>query len=451
MFQCVCVEGLPGLKSILPTEHSSPSRRLSFAGGLLAAPILLLTSLMVHAQPVKIEPVYQSGFESGAISLSPGFSAVIEGSLNANTQPGPLVLQMSSPVGSDTFVPITSSEPARLDVPGGGVVVGTGLSSAVVTVNAYQAGATPVVLTARLGNILTAGVRVEKVLNETGVAGEMDYCATVFPPYASARTGTSTPATYARVFEAGITEFASPPGGWLVGAGFGPVGTDPRLLADWQWKLATYNLQAGNDDEYTATLLAPQASGIYTYAFRMSLDGGGSWTYCDYDGAGSNGGLDFSVAQLPRMYVYGDDVRNGTGEPAEADYCVLQFPANLSVAASGTATTVFGRLFELGVTEAAGAPGGWTAQVGFGPLDSDPRVPVGWTFFNASFNVQVVNDDEFGAAMTAPATPGQYLYVFRVSQDGGTSWTYCDLDGAGSNGSAPFLPSQLGVMTVNPP
>jgi hypothetical protein len=53
--------------------------------------------------------------------------------------------------------------------------------------------------------------------------------------------------------------------------------------------------------------------------------------------------------------------------------------------------------------------------------------------------------------MQAPVTPGQYAYVFRVSQDSGDTWTYCDLDGAGSNGSLPFLPSNLGLMTVNPP
>jgi hypothetical protein len=62
---------------------------------------------------------------------------------------------------------------------------------------------------------------------------------------------------------------------------------------------------------------------------------------------------------------------------------------------------------EAGVTEAAGAPPGWSAQVGFGPLDSDPRVPTGWT--------------------------------------------YCDLNGAGANPAQAFSPSQLGLMTVTPP
>jgi len=418
----------------------------------LATLALLLSTQSVQAQPVLIDPIHKSGFESAEISLKPLFSAVLEGNLNANTQPQPLVLQLSAPALFNTFVAITSSEPGRLSVSNGGVTIPMGQSSAMVMVNGHVAGAVPVLLTAQLGNAVTsAGVRVEKVLNETSLPAEMDYCGTVFPLNFSVAAGSNTPALFARVFETGVTEFAGPPGGWLVGAGYGPAGSDPRSLSDWYFKAANYNLQAGNDDEYTATLVAPVSSGIYSFAFRMSLNGGGSWTYCDQDGSGSNPGNDFSPAQLGRMYVYGTDVRNETDLPAEADFCILQFPQNLSVNTGAITTGVFGQLYESGVTEAAGAPAGWTAQAGFGPKDSDPRVPAGWTFFNATFNLQSDNNDEFSTTMQAPNTVGQYSYVFRFSQDSGSTWTYCDLDGAGANPGQSFAPSQLGVMTVQPP
>ncbi len=35
-----------------------------------------------------------------------------------------------------------------------------------------------------------------------------------------------------------------------------------------------------------------------------------------------------------------------------------------------------------------------------------------------------------------------------MSLDGGTSWTYCDIDGAGSNASQTFEVTQLGQLTV---
>jgi hypothetical protein len=453
MIQCAGNAGFPTPRKNSATElrrHHHPSGLT--ISRLALGFLFLLHATQLAAQVPPFDARYDSGFESGEVNLKPSFSAVLEGSLNTTTLPTPLVVRVSSPVPGDTFIPIVSSEPGRLDVVGGGATIPAGFSAALVFVNANTAGPAPVMLTATLaGNSFTAAVRVEKVLNETGQAAEMDNCATVFPPYFSVKAGATTPGLYARVYEAGVTDFAGPPGGWMVGAGYGPAGPDPLLLAHWKWFASTWNLQVGNDDEYAAVLQAPQSSGIYSFLFRMSKDGGGSWTYCDFDGAGSDSGFDFSPSQVPKMYVYGDDVRNGTGLPAEADYCRLQAPPSFSVSAGATTPVVFGLLFEAGVTEGAGAPPGWIAEVGFGPVGSDPRVPTGWTFTNAPYNTQIVNDDEFAASMQAPVTPGQYAYVFRVSQDSGDTWTYCDLDGAGSNGSLPFLPSNLGLMTVNPP
>lgn len=413
--------------------------------------LLLLNATPIEAQTPPYDAQFDSGFETGEISLRPPFSAVLEGSSNAMTVPLALILELPQAVAGNTFVPITSSDPARLTITDGGVTVLAGQSKATVLVSGITAGAAAILVQATLGNTATAAVRVEKALNETGVAAELDYCATLHPPFFSVAANAAMPALYARVFEAGVTEFAGPPGGWMVGAGYGPAGSDPRLLSDWFWFAATYNLQAGNDDEYAASLVAPRDAGVYHYAFRMSAHGGGNWTYCDFDGAGSNPGNDFSLSQLPKMYVYGNDVLNGTGEPEEADYCVLQFPTTFSVAAGATTTAVYGQLYEALETEDPGAPAGWTAQVGFGPKDSDPRVPVGWTFFNAPYNTQAGNNDEFGTTMQAPGTPGEYAYAFRVSEDGGSHWTYCDLNGAGANPAQTFSPLQLGLMTVQPP
>jgi hypothetical protein len=162
------------------------------------------------------------------------------------------------------------------------------------------------------------------------------------------------------------------------------------------------------------------------------------------------------VASLvtPRNSASGSPM-NESGAAAEADYCVLLSPATLSAAAGQSTATVLGRIFETGVTEAAGASASVVAQVGYGPVTANPENQLGWTWVNAAFTQQtgpLGNDDEYGATFTAPAMPGTYAYTFRFATDGpvGQRWTYCDLNGAGSNVMFSFNLGQLGVLTVSP-
>jgi hypothetical protein len=141
---------------------------------------------------------------------------------------------------------------------------------------------------------------------------------------------------------------------------------------------------------------------------------------------------------------------NETNDPMEADYCVLQDPPSFSVQAGQMTRLIYGRIYEAGLTEGGGAPAGVIAKVGYGPAGSDPTATNTWRYFDATYNRQEGNDDEFQASFVAPAA-GNYSYVFRFSRDNGVRWTYCDLNGAGSNPGFNFEPAtQLGVMTVTP-
>jgi hypothetical protein len=143
--------------------------------------------------------------------------------------------------------------------------------------------------------------------------------------------------------------------------------------------------------------------------------------------------------------------RNETGDQQELDFCNVQFPTSISTA-PGTMQTVFGRVFEAGVTQGAGQGPGISAELGYGPRDTNPEHENGgWIFVAATYNAGFVDpsDDEYEATFNAPAT-GSYSYVYRMSQDGGTSWTYCDLNGAGSNAGLVFETPQLPLMTVAP-
>ena len=139
---------------------------------------------------------------------------------------------------------------------------------------------------------------------------------------------------------------------------------------------------------------------------------------------------------------------NETDAPAELDFVNLQFPSSFALDPGDPTPLIFGRVYEAGVTEPAGASASILSQVGYGPGGSNPLLG-GWTWTNANFNVQVGNDDEYMASFAAPG-PGSYSYTYRFSLDNGTSWTAADLDGAGSNGGLTFDPSNLGTMTVTP-
>ena len=143
--------------------------------------------------------------------------------------------------------------------------------------------------------------------------------------------------------------------------------------------------------------------------------------------------------------------QNESNAALEADYCTVQFPLSLSTAAGAVTAVVYGQLFETGTTEAAGANANVRAQLGYGLPSVNPQYGAGWTWTNATFNVQTGNNDEYQASFTAPTTGG-YRYAYRFSLDQGVSWTYCDQNagdsGSGSNANLSFELNQLPVLTV---
>jgi hypothetical protein len=109
---------------------------------------------------------------------------------------------------------------------------------------------------------------------------------------------------------------------------------------------------------------------------------------------------------------------------------------------------IYGRVVEAGFTEAPGANASVVAEVGFGPANINPTTQSGWQFFPTLYSMQVGTADEYRGSLTVSA-PGSYRYTYRASLDG-VQWTYCDLDGSGSNAGATFEISQLPVLTVTP-
>jgi hypothetical protein len=138
-------------------------------------------------------------------------------------------------------------------------------------------------------------------LNESNVTGEADFCNLQHPPTTSAATGTSVEFIYGRIFENGVTQGTDGDPTVRAEVGYGPASANPQNQSGWVWTPATFNIQAGNDDEYRVQITAP-ASGSWRYTSRFSLDGI-NWTYCDLDGAGSNPDLGFDLTQLGVLTV----------------------------------------------------------------------------------------------------------------------------------------------------
>jgi len=190
--------------------------------------------------------------------------------------------------------------------------------------------------------------------------------------------------------------------------------------------------------------------------YRSYLHGGGyelrgttsTTSYTDYDQVSGQ-----------RVYyiVVARDVPNGllsansnevSALPAYIiDWANLQWPFVINHTLSSTPTeNIYGQVYIAGVTSEAGHTPGLRAQVGYGPNESDPRGNSTWTWFEASFNAQVGNNDEFKGTLL-PEAVGEYDYVYRYSTDGGASWVYAYEGGLVGD---PYVPANAGDMTVNP-
>lgn len=86
--------------------------------------------------------------------------------------------------------------------------------------------------------------------------------------------------------------------------GYGPMTANPQYEYGWKWFTASQNMSCascGEEAELGATFTTP-AAGSYRFVYRMSVDSGATWTYCDNRqgdfGAGGNPGLMFNLEDL---------------------------------------------------------------------------------------------------------------------------------------------------------
>ena len=158
-----------------------------------------------------------------------------------------------------------------------------------------------------------------------------------------------------------------------------------------------------------------------------------------------------------------DDVR--IGEAGEmVDWCGLTEPGDVTILQGAETDTLYGLVYEQGVTEAVGEADSIFAEIGYGPEDQPPST-VAWQWFTpmydadvdtsagffATYGVAIDSVERYKATLTVP-TPGTYrfAYRFKVGVDG--PWSYADLDGntMGQGGLNGFVMGHAGVLRVIP-
>lgn len=155
----------------------------------------------------------------------------------------------------------------------------------------------------------------------------------------------------------------------------------------------------------------------------------------------------------PEAFGAGDSGSPGAANPGcpgdvnPIEYCLMATSGFLEWPA-GEPVPTMAWIVDEGLTDLTSGvdlADGFTVEVGYGPPGSDPAESEGWVFAPASPAVgwdsgavgAPDGSDGWVGAQPAPA-PGLYIVAFRVSGDGGNTWTFCDLD----PGMTAFEPDQ---------
>lgn len=161
-----------------------------------------------------------------------------------------------------------------------------------------------------------------------------------------------TPDVYGQVWIDGVTNAPGATQGLLAQLGYGPSGSDPNGNAAWVWVDASFNTDAGNNDEFKASLL-PEQVGSYAYAYRYSTTNGRDWVYADLDGIGNG----YSAAQAGKLTVVASGDTAAPSAPGNVRVLSAS-PAGIDVA--WDAATDNDAVYGYDVLRATGAGGPYT-------------------------------------------------------------------------------------------
>ena len=220
---------------------------------------------------------------------------------------------------------------------------------------------------------------------------------------------------YGQVWIDGVTNQPGQTEGLRAQLGFGPG--NPNGNPAWTWVDAAFNVDAGNNDEFVASLL-PEAIGSFDYAYRYTTTNGRDWVYADLDGIGDG----YDPADAGKLTV----VSSGDTTPPAAPTglsVVSASPAGIELAwnAVGGDPTLYG--YEVRRSSASGGPYTTIALVtGTGYVDTN--VVEGATYYYVVRAVDLsFNRSTNSTEVQATAALRTVTVIFNVTVPASTDGT----------------------------
>ena len=230
-------------------------------------------------------------------------------------------------------------------------------------------------------------------------------------------TTNRTANVYGQVWIDGVTNQPGPTDGLTAQLGFGPDGSNPAANPNWTWVDATFNVDAGNNDEFVASLL-PEAVGAFDYAYRYSTTNGRDWVYADLDGI-PNG---YSLAQAGALTVLSSGDSTAPAVPGGLRV-VTASPIGIDLAWNAVTgdTSLYG--YEVLRGNTAGGPYNTLARLAGATVYTDTSVAEGATYYyvvralDTSFN-RSANSSEVSAVAALRTVTLTFTVTVPASTDG---------------------------------
>jgi glycosidase len=226
-----------------------------------------------------------------------------------------------------------------------------------------------------------------------------------------------TDTAYGQVWIDGVTNQAGATEGLRAQLGFGPSNSDPDDNAAWTWTDASFNVNAGNNDEFMASML-PESVGSFDYAFRYTTTNGRHWIYADLDGIGNG----YSPSQAGKLTVNASGDVTPPAVPTGLTV-VSASPAGVNLTWNPVAgdTSLYG--YEILRSSTSGGPYTMIARVTANAY-TDLAVEEGATYFYVVRALdQSFNRSENSAQVSATAELRTVTLVFTVTVPATTDGT----------------------------
>jgi glycosidase/fibronectin type 3 domain-containing protein len=226
-----------------------------------------------------------------------------------------------------------------------------------------------------------------------------------------------TETAYGQVWIDGVTNQPGPTDSLVAQLGFGPDGSDPDGNAVWTWVDATFNVDAGNNDEFQASML-PEAVGTYDYVYRYTVTNGRDWVYADLDGI-QNG---YSPAQAGSLSVVASSDTTAPAVPTGLSV-VSASPAGIELSWNAVAGDATLHGYEVLRGDASGGPYAVIASTSSAAY-TDTNVTEGQTFFYVVRSVDTsFNRSGPSAEVEATAELRTVTLTFNVTVPASTDGT----------------------------